>query len=154
MWNEGVSVSAMFMRLDTANPLPRLQASSPAAPSRMLGPGSSPPSPLPSAGWVNGPAWGPGALTTRRACGHPWFLHFKGWIRLYFLVRFWVSGVNLWKPNCLINFCSIWQVNRRLITVTYPFIAVFLRWHLRRSSVTCLCCLLIIYQGFTSTECK
>lgn len=50
----------------------------------------------------------------------------RGGIWLCFLVRFWVSGVNLWKRNCLINFCSTQQVNRRLITVTYPFIAVFL----------------------------
>lgn len=72
-------------------------------------------------------------------------------IRLCFLVRFWVSWVNLWKLNCLINFYSTQQVNRQLITMTYSFIAVFLRQHLRLSSVTCLCCLLIIYQGFTST---
>lgn len=47
-------------------------------------------------------------------------------IQLCFLVMFWVSGVNLGKLNCLINFYNTQQVNRWLITVTYPFIAVSL----------------------------
>lgn len=76
MWNNGVSFSPAFVCSYWANPFLLLQPVSPAAPSGMLGQGSSLPSPLPCAGWMNGAVCDPRALPGKQEPGaiHGFFI--------------------------------------------------------------------------------